>query len=71
MLRIKIITGLSVLALSVAPAFAETTKAHTHHSMAKSAPHPDQSADQLNAQQLASIRGTAPAAAPAPAPMKK
>ena len=72
MLRIKMITGLSVLALTVAPAFAASTK-HATHSMKSSAPHPDQSADMLNAQQLASIRGTAPAAAPAPAPstMKK
>jgi hypothetical protein len=69
-LRIKIIAGLSVLALSAAPAFAASTK-HMMHSTKASAPHPDQSADMLNAQQLAQIRGGSSAPAPAMAPAKK
>ncbi len=77
------IFGLAALALAAGPAFAQATPGATQprhvthpapeHKMhaAKAAtgtPHPDQSADQLNAKELASIQSGAPAAPPAPAP---
>lgn len=85
MSRYKFLVGLSVLAFTAAPAFAATALAQgtvqprhvTHpapaHKMPKqTAVHPDMSADQLNAKELASIQhGVAAMPAPMPAPAKK
>jgi len=87
MSRYKLLVGLSVLAFTAAPAFAATAPAQgtvqprhvTHpapaHKMPKmTAVHPDMSADQLNAKELASIQhgvAATPAPMPAPAPAKK
>jgi hypothetical protein len=76
MSRTTFIVGLSALALTAAPAFAQGTDVPKHvthpaptHKMAKAAVvHPDMSADSLNAKELASIQGGA-SAAPAPMPM--
>ncbi|MGA8197226.1 MAG: hypothetical protein WB902_28135 [Acetobacteraceae bacterium] len=83
MSRNKLIASLSALAFTAAPAFAQTAPAQgtvqprhvTHPAPAHKMPdmtgvHPDQSADQLNAKELASLQHGSPAAAPAPAPTK-
>lgn len=75
----KLIIGLSALAFSAAPAFAQPAPAQgtvqprhmTHPAPAHKMPdqtsvHPDQSADQLNAKELASIQHGSPASAPMP-----
>jgi len=79
MSRYTLIVGLSALAFTAGPAFAQTTPAPgtvqprhvTHpapaHKMPKmTAVHPDQSADDLNAKELASIQHGSPAQAPMP-----
>lgn len=80
MSRSKLIVGLSALAFAAGPAFAQTTtpapgtvqpRHITHpapaHKMPKmTAVHPDQSADDLNAKELASIQHGSPAQAPMP-----
>ena len=83
MSRHTLIAGLSVLALTAGPAFAQTAPAQgtvqprhvTHPAPAHRMPvakamHPDQSADDLNAKELASIQHSSPAPGtmpPAPA----
>jgi hypothetical protein len=79
MSRYKLIVGVSALAFTAGPAFAQSAPAQgtvqprhvTHpapaHKMPVSATvHPDQSADQLNAKELASIQHGSPAPAPTP-----
>ena len=76
----KLIICLSALALTAGPAFAQTAPAQgtvqprhvTHPAPAHKMPpmtavHPDQSADQLNAKELASLMHGSPAPTPAPA----
>ncbi len=86
MSRYTFAVGLSLLAFAAGPALAQTTPAQgtvqprhvTHPAPAHKMPvmkdvHPDQSADQLNAKELASIQHGVPAAtppAPATAPKK-
>jgi hypothetical protein len=79
MSRSKLIVGLSALVFVAGTAFAQTTtpapgtvrpRHVTHpapaHKMPKmTAVHPDQSADDLNAKELASIQHGSPAQAPA------
>jgi hypothetical protein len=83
MSRNKLIVGLSVLACTATPAFAQTAPAQgtvqprhvTHPAPAHKMPdmtgvHPDQSADQLNAKELASLQHGSPAAPMPAAPTK-
>jgi hypothetical protein len=79
MSRYSFAVGVSLLALAAGPAFAQGTVKPLHvthpapaHRMPKmAAMHPDQSADQLNAKELASIQHGMPAATPPmPAPKK-
>ncbi|MGC1408507.1 MAG: hypothetical protein WA864_06135 [Acetobacteraceae bacterium] len=80
---IKLIVGLSALALAAGPAFAQnapaqgtvqprhvTHPAPAHKMPAMSAAHPDHSADDLNAKELASIQHGSPAPSPMPMPSK-
>jgi hypothetical protein len=83
MSRYTFIVGLSALALTAGPAFAQSTAPGTvvpHHmakaSAAKKMPmtahaSPDMSADSLNAKELASIEGSVAAPAMAPKPAAK
>jgi hypothetical protein len=76
MYRTTFAVGLSLLAFAAGPALAQGTVKPLHvthpapaHKMPKmAAVHPDQSADQLNSKELASIQHGVPAATP-PAPM--
>ncbi len=80
MSRYMFAVGLSALALTTGTAFAQapaqgtvqprhvTHPAPAHKMPKMDAVHPDQSADQLNAKELASIQHGTPAATP-PAPM--
>jgi hypothetical protein len=78
MSRSTFAVGLSLLAFAAGPALAQGTVKPLHvthpapaHKMPKmAAVHPDQSADQLNAKELASIQHGMPAAMPMPAPKK-
>jgi hypothetical protein len=74
MSRYTFAVGVSLLAFAAGPAFAQGAVKPLHvthpapaHKMPKmAAVHPDQSADQLNAKELASIQHGMPAATPAP-----
>jgi hypothetical protein len=83
MSRNKLIVGLSALAFTAGPALAQTAPDQgtvqprhvTHPAPAHKMPdmtgvHPDQSADQLNAKELASLQHGSPAQTPPPAPTK-
>jgi hypothetical protein len=83
MSRNWLMIGLSALALTAGPALAQTAPAQgtvqprhvTHPAPAHKMPdmgdvHPDQSADQLNAKELASLQHGSPAQTPPPAPTK-
>ena len=76
MYRGKLIAGLCVMAFTAAPAFAQqgtvqprhvTHPAPAHKMPARTSMHPDQSAEDLNAKELASIQHGSPAPTPAPA----
>jgi hypothetical protein len=80
--RTTLVVGLTALAFAAGPAFAQTTPpkqgtvqphhvtnpAPAHKMPKMTAVHPDMSADQLNAKELASIQHGMPASTP-PAPM--
>jgi hypothetical protein len=81
--HIKLIVALSALALAAGPTFAQnapaqgavqprhmTHPAPAHKMPAMSAMHPDHSADDLNAKELASIQHGSPASTPMPPPTK-
>jgi hypothetical protein len=83
MSRNKLIVGLSALAFTAGPALAQTAPAQgtvqprhvTHPAPAQMMPdmttvHPDQSADQLNAKELASIQHGSPSPTPMTTPTK-
>jgi hypothetical protein len=78
----KLLIGLAAAAFAASPALAQSAPAQgtvqprhvTHPAPAHKMPamtstHPDHSADDLNAKELASIQHGTPAPAPAPAPM--